>query len=588
MTTLTICALQTGEHRASPMISIVRQLANVVNGPALLLDGPGADYFNGYQNSFCRRHRGIFCGLGIDENIGIALEYIGKYLGAPLTINLIGFSRGAITCLAIANALQNRLTTHQRQSVCVNIIAIDPVAGLFLKYRPDVRLIPSIVKHYVAFLAMHERRILFKPQDASRMYVEDYHQTFVSFLPIPGVHSHGVYISDPNHSAIPLIVRHFIRTQLFLWGTRFEDDDWMEYSHLNATTILECFGIIRQQQHYYEALGDAQTFKWFGKKLKKERRILKHLEEYVLDSNFFFNQFHREIFKLVYPAIFNYCFEHHQISLSTYDKQDILDEFNRALTYSPYTYQSLISYFHQHAREAGIDLEMNVMRGKVTHIPPGGPWGNSKTESFSLLKPQKLDETEILAKRLIELAHVYRRERRHEFLKTKYSHYAKQLINQVCKLMSNRGQVGNLYHELVNTAAHVCDKLERHGSQSRLYQYLCIILKRTMKTGIRSWLCKLLYFIRDFFNIRTSRPIIKSMAINLQKNNRHEVSPFSSHRPPARYTQQYGEILTQSVLAQQTHQKTMLEKINHPNFGTFSFFKPMGGYTHSVTPTLKI
>src|SRR5262249_28628624 len=113
-------------------------------------------------------------------------------------VNLIGWSRGAVTCIRIANKL---LTNEATASMPCNIFAVDPVAGTGSKDKEGVDKLGRNVKNYVAILAMHERRSYFKPQDWSRLSVVDESATRACMLPFPGLHSTLVTVKEPRETA---------------------------------------------------------------------------------------------------------------------------------------------------------------------------------------------------------------------------------------------------------------------------------------------------------------------------------------------------------------------------------------------------
>jgi hypothetical protein len=64
-------------------------------------------------------------GSGWTENVGRTVNII-KEMPETSTVNLCGWSRGAVTCIRIANALRKDLVTDH---ITCNIFAVDPVAG---------------------------------------------------------------------------------------------------------------------------------------------------------------------------------------------------------------------------------------------------------------------------------------------------------------------------------------------------------------------------------------------------------------------------------------------------------------------------
>ena len=135
----------------------------------------------------------------------------------PTQVNMVGWSRGGISCHMLANAMANDAALKH---IPVNIFAIDPVPGIFNFQDNRVKLAAN-VKEYVAFYARDERSKGFAcviPQ-AER-------STRMSLYPMPGRHAtlvgNAAADGDSGEKALAepgLIVRHFAQTCLTRWGT---------------------------------------------------------------------------------------------------------------------------------------------------------------------------------------------------------------------------------------------------------------------------------------------------------------------------------------------------------------------------------
>ena len=135
----------------------------------------------------------------------------------PTKINLVGWSRGGISCHMLANALFN---DSALKNIPVNIFAVDPVPGIGNFQEHRIRLNAN-VKEYVGFYARDERSKGFScviPQTATG--------TRTHIFPMPGRHATLVGnasadgVSGPKLLAEPgLMVRHFAETCLRRWGT---------------------------------------------------------------------------------------------------------------------------------------------------------------------------------------------------------------------------------------------------------------------------------------------------------------------------------------------------------------------------------
>lgn len=134
----------------------------------------------------------------------------------PTNVNLVGWSRGGISCHMLANAM---FKDSALKNIPVNIFAIDPVPGIGNFQEEKVKLNAN-VKEYVGFYARDERSKGFScviPQTATG--------TRTHIYPMPGRHGTLVGnaaadgVSGPKALAEPgLIVRHFAEVCLKRWG----------------------------------------------------------------------------------------------------------------------------------------------------------------------------------------------------------------------------------------------------------------------------------------------------------------------------------------------------------------------------------
>jgi hypothetical protein len=159
--------------------------------------------------------RGTISGQGWDENTQRTVNIIQDLKfekGRDIdVVNLVGWSRGAVTCMRIANKLWEVF----RGEITCNIFAVDPVAGQDAGEKmADTQVLEANVANYVGILAMHEMRSTFKPQDWSRVNAPN---TDCIFLPMPGVHNAQVIPGNPLDSAT--ITRNLACGLLRHWGS---------------------------------------------------------------------------------------------------------------------------------------------------------------------------------------------------------------------------------------------------------------------------------------------------------------------------------------------------------------------------------
>lgn len=138
----------------------------------------------------------------------------------PTQVNLVGWSRGGISCHMLANAMLN---DSDLKNVPVNIFAIDPVPGL-MNFQDNRVKLGSNVNEYVAFYARDERSLGF-----ACVVPEVDKTTKVHIYPMPGRHATLVGNAAANGNqgtkvfAEPgQLVRHFAETCLTRWGVRLE------------------------------------------------------------------------------------------------------------------------------------------------------------------------------------------------------------------------------------------------------------------------------------------------------------------------------------------------------------------------------
>lgn len=247
-------------------------------------------------------------GHGVEDNARHAVVAIANLRQLPDTINLVGWSRGAITCLVIANLLFDPSTTEGLfRSIKLNIFAIDPVAGMEAGVGPDSesrRLIPPTVKNYVGVLAAGENRTTFAPQDLSRVQVSSKASSNVIFLPFPGKHStvaqdndpKGIMVSDICFNLAHRFFDHFGSTQQSGAPRPMNNLDMLEgYSKM---IVDSAYGKIKQKGLFQRAIG-----KGFG-----QRDFAKKLDQYTQNSAYFINEHHRVLFETACPNLYSWLF----------------------------------------------------------------------------------------------------------------------------------------------------------------------------------------------------------------------------------------------------------------------------------------
>ncbi|WP_454845066.1 hypothetical protein [Pseudomonas farris] len=143
----------------------------------------------------------------------------------PTQVNLVGWSRGGISCHMLANAM---FKDSELKNIPVNIFAIDPVPGIG-NFQDDKVKLGANVKEYVGFYARDERSKGFScviPQTATG--------TKTHIYPIPGRHA-TMAGNATSTGGVPKgagdlkilvepgrIVRHFAEVCLKRWGVQLD------------------------------------------------------------------------------------------------------------------------------------------------------------------------------------------------------------------------------------------------------------------------------------------------------------------------------------------------------------------------------
>lgn len=178
----------------------------------------------------------------------------------PTQVNLVGWSRGGISCHMLANAM---FKDPQLKGVPVNIFTVDPVPGV-LNLQSHRLQLEANVKEYVGFYSRDERSKGFAcvvPQTHGNTRVHVYplpgrHATLVGNASLDGA-SAGKVVIQPG-----LIVRHFAEVCLTRWGVKLEkclqlsDKDLMNH-HMMLVEDEPQYVAMRKQSYTVITEGDA-------------------------------------------------------------------------------------------------------------------------------------------------------------------------------------------------------------------------------------------------------------------------------------------------------------------------------------------
>jgi hypothetical protein len=220
----------------------------------------------------------------------------------PYMVNMAGWSRGACTCHAIANAMR-RDKDGWLHSVPVNIFAIDPVPGTGNLHINDWTCIPSNVTNYMAIFMEDEHRDIMY---AAELTFES-PGTSKTLTNLPGKHWFAVEadkeVVEAGLEEVVDVGGHLCRNFLETWGTTFTGTA-LRRSDLQ---LVEDYSLmIKHTLNFYEngksSLGDVYRFTgnnlaWF--------KVTNH---YLSDQPYWVNAHHQQVFKSVAPKLYRYCF----------------------------------------------------------------------------------------------------------------------------------------------------------------------------------------------------------------------------------------------------------------------------------------
>ena len=224
-------------------------------------------------------------GTGWDANVIYAINIIKAFYrpetgrALPSKINIVGWSRGGITSVMLANALAQ--DPHLR-TIEVNIFAIDPVNGPFGFVPPHYTLPPN-VKNFKAIIVRYSDKPSFSPLHRSKLNIIAPDVTNVEYQLMHGIHGTPMYslliikpgttgtiiIRDPASALCMSMVYEFLTTN----GTRFEE---------------------RHTEHIL--LDNSEKLAYYSEILRKERRecfyskqgrwgMRRSLKDYVTAAN---------------------------------------------------------------------------------------------------------------------------------------------------------------------------------------------------------------------------------------------------------------------------------------------------------------
>jgi hypothetical protein len=273
------------------------------------------------------RFEGIVKGKGMDDNIRHAIWVVhnrletiddGRFLmgDQPFTLNLLGWSRGAVTCIRAANWFAD----VYQQRVQINVFACDPVPGGHLDLEDARRLGPQ-VKSYVSVLSLDDQREPFRPIDMTgperdRLTLKSSDIELV-LLPMPGVHSTALFFGSNRESKNGVnlhgcaeVTRYLAWKFLSEKKTRLNADADNPVRNFTAALLCEKYAEMMLNRKQY-ATQDGQTRfntyvqSWSQGHTPIERDVHRDRELYLRrgDGRFFLNEHHVTAFAAAFPRL---------------------------------------------------------------------------------------------------------------------------------------------------------------------------------------------------------------------------------------------------------------------------------------------
>lgn len=209
------------------------------------------------------------------------------------TINIVGWSRGAVTALKMANKLYEVYDLE----INVNIFAIDPVVGGATSATDDQKTLPPNVRNYLAILALDDDRANFQPTDKEVLKVarpkgsQKVRRPNTHFLPLPGNHSGMVITNEGIAMESALLCLHLAAKFLEYHGTAFKPET--PYASFSLDKICTYYDNLRKLRPQIADKASSGLLSVVGGR-REERHVRKHVGAYVVDPEVFINEHHRQ------------------------------------------------------------------------------------------------------------------------------------------------------------------------------------------------------------------------------------------------------------------------------------------------------
>jgi hypothetical protein len=316
------CGTGYDEHSADVVASLYHLTEGERGVTKLITAGPGSELMNkqgydptqdpskyelkkrslvGQVNEELFKRVGQISGVPqVEENVSRVVKFLKGLQEKPYVVNMAGWSRGACTCHAMANAMK-RDKDSWLHSVPVNIFAFDPVPGTGNLHIKDWTTVPDNVANYMAiFMEDEHRKIMYA---AELTFASKITQRTLTNL--PGKHWYAVEadakVIKAGVEEVVDVGGHLCRSFLETWGTDF---GWMADWKLADVELLEDYSLmIKHTPNFYEN-SNKDIYRFTG----NHQAWFKVSNHYLSDQPYWVNANHQQVFQRVAPKVYRYCF----------------------------------------------------------------------------------------------------------------------------------------------------------------------------------------------------------------------------------------------------------------------------------------
>ncbi len=245
-------------------------------------------------------------GTGVDQNVKnivTVVEWLAAQGKAPTAINMMGWSRGAVTCIRAAHYL-NQSKNAAVKAIPVNIFAVDPVAGAGHNNEADAKTIGPNVKHYVATLSLDELRKGFSPMDDKRLTLSPTTKSMI--LPLHGIHSDTAKWSQVAGYITFDMCYRFLKK----FGSPLPVSLGMFQKSASATALNYTSQLVEDQKTLHASMKVVNKGQGFWGGLAGGGRTPRTVDvkKYAVNGDYFLNFHHEATFEKAYPKSYEAFF----------------------------------------------------------------------------------------------------------------------------------------------------------------------------------------------------------------------------------------------------------------------------------------